>query len=61
VSGYPAGALDQGDDRVTVQETPERRDYYARLGARHVLPLWVDTHRYVPMAPAPNYVLALWR
>jgi len=45
---------------VTVQETPERRDYYRRLGARHVLPLWVETHRYVPMAPTPSYVPAVW-
>ncbi len=38
-----------------------RGDYYDRLAARHVLPLWVDTAKFVPWEPAPPYDPALWK
>lgn len=41
--------------------TPEPGSYYDRIAARNVLPLWVDTGNYVPMAPAPPYDPALWK
>ena len=44
-----------------VSVPPEPGTYYDRAAARHVLPLWVDTAQYVPMAPAPPYDPALWK
>ncbi|MBM3485759.1 MAG: gentisate 1,2-dioxygenase [Alphaproteobacteria bacterium] len=46
---------------TSVPETSERLDYYRRIGAHHILPLWVETQRFVPMRPTPTYVPALWR
>jgi len=42
-------------------DADRRADYYARLAARKLLPLWVETQRFTPRAPAPPYVPALWR
>lgn len=44
-----------------VDVPPKPGTYYDRAAARHVLPLWVDTAQYVPMAPAPPYDPALWK
>ncbi|MDA0239003.1 MAG: cupin domain-containing protein [Proteobacteria bacterium] len=40
---------------------PDHGSYYDRIAAHHVLPLWVDTGKYVPMAPSPPYEPALWK
>jgi gentisate 1,2-dioxygenase len=38
----------------------ESGDFYDRIAARHVLPLWVNTKNFVPWEPAPSYEPALW-
>ena len=35
-------------------------DFYDRIAARHVLPLWVNTKNFVPWEPTPSYEPALW-
>ena len=42
------------------RNTPEPGSYYDRIAAHNVLPLWVDTGRYVPIEPSPPYDPALW-
>lgn len=40
----------------------DRHDgFYDRLAARHVLPLWVDTQKFVPWQPTPPYDPAIWK
>jgi len=37
------------------------KTFYDRIAARHVLPLWVDTGKFVPWQPTPPYDPALWK
>lgn len=37
-----------------------RRDFYERIGALSMAPLWESMHQLVPPAPAPKYVPAHW-
>ncbi|MBL8675300.1 MAG: cupin domain-containing protein, partial [Rhodospirillales bacterium] len=37
-----------------------RRDFYERIGALSMAPLWESLHQLVPPAPAPGYVPAHW-
>ncbi len=37
-----------------------RRDFYERIGALSMAPLWESLHQLVPPAPAPRYVPAHW-
>jgi gentisate 1,2-dioxygenase len=37
-----------------------RRDFYERIGAHSMAPLWESMHQLVPPAPAPKYVPAHW-
>src|SRR5260370_22330817 len=37
-----------------------RRDFYERIGALSMAPLWESLHQLVPPAPAPKYVPAAW-
>ena len=34
--------------------------YYARIAAKKLLPLWIDTERFVPARPTPPYAPAVW-
>jgi gentisate 1,2-dioxygenase len=38
-----------------------RRDFYERIGALSMAPLWESMHQLVPPSPAPKYVPAHWR
>ena len=43
-------------------DRPEDPDgFYKRLPARHVLPLWVDTAKFVPWEPTPPYDPEIWK
>jgi gentisate 1,2-dioxygenase len=35
-------------------------DFYARIAARKLLPLWIDTERFVPAKPTPPYAATVW-
>ena len=37
-----------------------RRDFYDRIGALSMAPLWESSHQLVPPSPAPKYVAASW-
>src|SRR5258708_4161369 len=37
-----------------------RRDFYERIGALSMAPLWESMHQLVPPSPAPKYVPAAW-
>src|SRR5215467_12701162 len=37
-----------------------RRDFYERIGALSMAPLWESLHQLVPPQPAPKYVPAAW-
>ncbi|TXL74769.1 gentisate 1,2-dioxygenase [Vineibacter terrae] len=37
-----------------------RRDFYERIGALSMAPLWESLHQLVPPTPAPKYVPAHW-
>src|SRR5438132_2689016 len=37
-----------------------RRDFYERIGALSMAPLWESLHQLVPPSPAPKYVPAAW-
>src|SRR5216110_2077484 len=37
-----------------------RRDFYERIGALSMAPLWESIHQLVPPSPAPKYVPAAW-
>lgn len=43
------------------RKSPGPGTYYDRIAAHHVLPLWVNTARYVPREPLPPYDPALWK
>lgn len=42
-------------------QSAERAEYYARIGGKHLAPLWESLHSLVPQRPAPRCVPALWR
>ncbi|MGX7006091.1 gentisate 1,2-dioxygenase [Caballeronia sp. KNU42] len=39
----------------------ERRQYYERIGASNLTPLWEVLHALVPASPQPNIVPAIWK
>lgn len=45
----------------TLPTTSARADFYRRIGALHLAPLWESLHQLVPKHPAVDYSAALWR
>ena len=55
---FTASTVDQPPKR---ELSPERKDFYRRLGTKNAAPLWEVLARIIPPAPTPETVPVLWK